>query len=68
MRNLKEFLVTRLEIVEELQKLSDKILTEDRFGDMQPLLLLQAVQYVAYNSPPVNELGLVFLDYTHILK
>lgn len=68
MRDLVQYPVTRAEIVETIKQLADVVDGENRVGDMRPLLLRQAAQYVAYNQLPVNELGLVFLDYTSNLK
>lgn len=64
MRNLKEYPVTKAEIIALLDTLASEEEADLAIGGVNGLLLRQAIQHVAYSQAPTNELGLIFLDYT----
>lgn len=68
MRNIMETPVTKEEIIDTLLRLADEFEGEEKYGDMRPLILKQAAQHVAYSAAPLNEMGLVFLDYIPQLR
>jgi len=52
MRNLKEFPITKDEIIDCLRQLQEDIIKEDLVGDMRPILLEEAMDIIK----PWNEL------------
>ena len=58
MRNLAEYPIDDDEIIECLKALANELASEERIGDMRPLLLKEAAKRleIAFDDPPWDEM------------
>jgi hypothetical protein len=59
MRNLKEYPITKAEIIEYLESYAKRIMTEGRIGDMRPTYLKEAAEHVRRSTAQLSDIGTV---------